>query len=103
MKELFASYLKQYSDTLNKEVVPFWLKYAIDETGAINNCLNEDGTLILVYGIEVYENDATLPMLVLKDVFTRQSQAEELAELCTRLELDPVHLTDVVEDLLISF
>ena len=46
MKELFAAYLKQYSDTLNKEVMPFWLKYAIDETGAINNCLNEDGTLI---------------------------------------------------------
>ena len=64
---------------------------------------DEDDTIILVYGIEVYENDATAPIMVLKDVFTRQSQAEELAELCNRLELDPIHLTDVVEDLLISF
>ena len=46
MKELFEKYYKQYSDTLNKEVIPFWLKYSIDESGAINNCITEDGKIL---------------------------------------------------------
>lgn len=40
------NYYKQYLDTLNNEVIPFWLKYSKDESGAINNCLKEDGTVI---------------------------------------------------------
>lgn len=45
MQTLFRNYYQQYSDTLNKEVMPYWLKYSADATGAINNCLAEDGTL----------------------------------------------------------
>ena len=45
MQNLFKTYYQQYSDTLNKEVMPYWLKYSGDATGAINNCLAEDGTL----------------------------------------------------------
>ncbi len=26
--------------------MPFWLKYSLDESGAINNCLTEDGTIL---------------------------------------------------------
>ena len=40
------NYYKQYLDTLNNEVMPYWLKYSKDESGAINNCLTEDGTVI---------------------------------------------------------
>ena len=45
MQNLFETYYQQYSHTLNKEVMPYWLKYSADDTGAINNCLAEDGTL----------------------------------------------------------
>lgn len=40
------SFYNQYSDSLNNKVLPFWLKHSIDESGAINNCLTEDGTIL---------------------------------------------------------
>ena len=46
MKELFARYHDIYARTLNEEVMPFWLRYSEDASGAINNCLAEDGTLL---------------------------------------------------------
>ena len=46
MKTLFAQYYKQYADALNNEVMPFWLKYSGDASGAINNCLTEDGKVL---------------------------------------------------------
>lgn len=45
-KEELVKYKEQYHHTLVDEVIPYWLKYAIDESGAINNCLNEDGSII---------------------------------------------------------
>ncbi|NLD88505.1 MAG: hypothetical protein GX633_09680 [Clostridiales bacterium] len=42
----FKGYLKLYSDTLTNEVVPYWLRYSLDESGAINNCLSENGTVL---------------------------------------------------------
>ncbi len=36
-----------YSDSLNNKIMPFWLKYSIDESGAINNCLTEDGKILV--------------------------------------------------------
>jgi len=46
MKTLFEQYYKQYANALNNEVMPFWLKYSGDESGAINNCLTEDGKVL---------------------------------------------------------
>ena len=46
MNTLFENYYKQYSHALNDEVMPFWLKYSGDESGAINNCLTEDGKVL---------------------------------------------------------
>lgn len=46
MNELFHTYYEQYSRTLNEEVMPFWLKYSLDPSGAINNCLTEDGKIL---------------------------------------------------------
>ncbi len=39
-------YFNQYLDTLINQVMPYWLKYSYDKSGAINNCLREDGTVI---------------------------------------------------------
>ena len=46
MKTCFKELYEQYSTTLNQEVMPYWLKYSGDDSGAINNCLAEDGTLL---------------------------------------------------------
>lgn len=45
-REELLKYKEQYKKTLVDEIIPYWLKYAVDESGAINNCLNEDGSLI---------------------------------------------------------
>ncbi len=42
MKELY----QKYKSTLLDEVVPYWLKHSIDYSGAINNCLSEDGKVL---------------------------------------------------------
>ena len=46
MKSLFKNYFDQYSNALNNEVMPYWLKHSGDASGAINNCLAEDGTVL---------------------------------------------------------
>ncbi len=40
------NYYNQYLSTLNDEIIPYWLKYSKDESGAINNCLSEDGKVM---------------------------------------------------------
>ncbi len=40
------NYYELYSDSLTNKVIPFWLKHSIDGSGAINNCLAEDGTIL---------------------------------------------------------
>lgn len=62
---------------------------------------DEDNNVITVYGIEVFEKGAATPLLSMRDIFTREAPATELAELCNRLELDPIHLSAVVEDALL--
>lgn len=42
----FNKYYELYKKTLTEEVMPFWLKFSGDESGAINNCLTEDGKLL---------------------------------------------------------
>ena len=54
------------------------------------------------YGIAAYanadtDNSATV-IARIGDVTSDENKALELAELCTRLELSPMHLHDVVED-----
>lgn len=67
-----------------------------------DTCADDDGTLVKVYGIEVYDRQSSAPLLTYANLFTRRNQAEELIDLCNRLELDPIHLTDVVEDALVG-
>lgn len=35
-----------YRRTLLKDIVPFWLRHAVDLSGAINNCLDDAGTVL---------------------------------------------------------
>ena len=35
-----------YRRVLTDEVTPFWLSHGIDSSGAINNCMKEDGTVL---------------------------------------------------------
>lgn len=44
--KLLSEWANLYKKTLYEDVIPFWLKYAIDESGAINNCLDDSGNLI---------------------------------------------------------
>ena len=43
---MFLEYCNKYKTTLTDEVIPYWLKYSGDESGAINNCLSEEGTVL---------------------------------------------------------
>ncbi len=45
-QEEISFYKKRYQHTLLEEVIPFWLKYSLDESGAVNNCISEDGTVL---------------------------------------------------------
>ena len=45
-KQILEKYYDQYAKELTDNVIPYWLKYSGDESGAINNCLSEDGTLL---------------------------------------------------------
>ena len=81
-----------------EDILTYHYTYQIRE----DHCLDEDGTHVTVYGIEVYETQSSVPLLSYADLFTDKRKAQELIDLCNRLELDPVHLTDVVEDALIG-
>lgn len=38
--------LELYRKTLLEDVIPFWLRHAIDENGGINTCIEDSGRLI---------------------------------------------------------
>ncbi len=59
----------------------------------------EDGSLYTGYGIEIWEAGRRIKSV--PDIFLHISDAEELAELCNRLGLDPIHFSEVVENQLL--
>lgn len=46
VSEQIGRWAKLYRDTLLEDIVPFWLRHALDPSGAINNCLDDDGTVL---------------------------------------------------------
>ena len=54
------------------------------------------------YGICAYQTGPYAERMIacFYDVFAERKKAEELVELCNSLELEPIHLEDVVEDAL---
>lgn len=70
--------------------------YRIFEEMAITS----DGEKHKTYGIRAYRKDAKQWVCdaFVEDISSDMYLVMQLAESCTRLELDPVHLRDVVED-----
>ena len=42
----FAQLAEQYRDTLLNNVIPFWMKHAIDPRGGINTCITDEGQIV---------------------------------------------------------
>ena len=56
--------------------------------------LTEQGIPVTVYGITL-DGSLSIP-----DIFTSRPAAEEFIKLCNRLELSPLHIYEVIDDLL---
>jgi len=65
---------------------------------AEENLYTEDGSVRKAYGIGVME-DGRLSRMV-SDLFCERAPAEAFAALCSRLNLDPIQLDDVIADML---
>jgi N-acylglucosamine 2-epimerase len=46
LKTKLEDLLKLYRTTLLDDVIPWWLRHGIDDSGAINTCIRDDGTII---------------------------------------------------------
>lgn len=57
------------------------------------------------YGIGVCENNPCKreTLEYIPDVFLDKQKAERFVVMCNRLQLDPLHLLDVVEDAILGF
>lgn len=64
--------------------------YLLNETVA----KDEEGKLWNTYGI-------TYGDIVIEDISTEKEKIEKLVRLCNELDLDPIHIHDVVEDFLV--
>ena len=56
---------------------------------------DENGQTDTAFGIEYPEEDLYIP-----DVFLDRERAEEFVALCNKLDLSPLHIFDVLEDIL---
>ncbi len=56
----------------------------------------EEGINYTGYGIEIWEAGRRIQSV--PDIFLHISNAEELADLCNRLQLNPIHFREVAED-----
>lgn len=50
------------------------------------------------YGICAYSEEAKMIIKSVSDVFLEKDKAEKLVVLCNENRLDPIHLSDVIED-----
>ena len=58
-----------------------------------------DGYKYTGYGICIKNRD-TGESRIISDISVRRKDVEELIERCNRLELDPIHIEDVIDDFL---
>ncbi len=52
------------------------------------------------FGIIAYEKSDKKEILRISDIFLSRDKAEDLVQKCNRLNLSPLHIKDVIEDLL---
>lgn len=53
------------------------------------------------YGICVYSEEARMILKSISDIFFEKDKAEQLAVLCNENRLDPIHLSEVIEDAIV--
>ena len=65
-------------------------------------CHTETGHCYISYGVGVYtqQHGKKYGIKYLSDVFLRRKKAEKFVDKCNRLQLHPVHLENVIEDIL---
>lgn len=61
----------------------------------IDKILNESDREILVFGIDVPETQTSIP-----NIFTTRAAADRFVNLCNRLDLSPLHIYEVLDDIL---
>lgn len=61
--------------------------------------LSVDGDHYISYGIVVLD-EADREVAHVSDVSTRKAAVTELCSVCERCQIDPIHLHDVIEDML---
>ena len=69
------------------------------EYSTVSNDCEVDGYRYTGYGIAVKEKGKDF-LRVFRDVSRCKKDIDEVVQRCNRLELDPIHIEDVVEDLL---
>ena len=57
--------------------------------------LDDEGTSHIVYGIDLPSENVSV-----KDVFCNRKEAEAFIKTCNDLDLSPLHLHDVIQDVL---
>lgn len=65
----------------------------------VGTVIDEAGKEHTTYGVELWQ--LCQAVRVIPDVSLDEASVRELVRLCNELELDPIHLDDVVEDFLI--
>ena len=63
-----------------------------------NITINKEGDQYIGYGIEIWKAGERIQSV--PDIFLHIYDAKTLADLCNRIQLDPIHFSDVVEDCL---
>lgn len=66
---------------------------------------SEEAGSFTAYGIGVCENDQCKKKILeyIPNIFLDKQKAEQLVAKCNRLQLDPLHLFNVVEDAVLDF
>lgn len=64
------------------------------------NLLSEDGEAYVSYGIRAQAG--TKQIAYVSDISTDCKKVQHLANLCTEMTLDPLHLPDVIDDFLVQ-
>ena len=65
-----------------------------------NKVADDSGITHETFGISVYDKETGVVLRSIEDIFTDRRTAEDLTNLCNRLELSPDHIDDVIEDVL---
>ncbi len=60
-----------------------------------------DGQVRLSYGIAAYSGDTAAVVASVRDLTSDLAEIAQLAELCNKLELSPIHLECVAEDFIL--